>query len=162
MLHVFDFLVGGTHGCLGEVLNHDWGLTRRPEASDKWERKRPLPLYPIAPMEKQSIYSGAGYQIRDLLGFFPCCLAGRSRVPVRGEKKHLELGMPQQLGGWGVTRGRGPGMPGPPPAHRTPQEKSSHLSWLCFPYLQGGHKPWAAYVRSPAGAGRTLVPTKQI
>lgn len=26
MLHMFDFLVGGAHGGLGEVLSHDWGL----------------------------------------------------------------------------------------------------------------------------------------
>lgn len=57
--------------------------------------------------------------------------------------------------GAGITRGRGiPGMPGPPPARRIPQEKSFHLSWLCFPHLQGRPLPWAAYLPSPAGVGR--------
>lgn len=47
------------------VTTGDWPADQRRD--DRWERKRPLPPYPIAPMEKQSIYSGAGYQIRDLL-----------------------------------------------------------------------------------------------
>lgn len=47
-------------------------------------------------------YLGAGHQIRDLLGSFPCCWTGRIKASVRLEM-HLELGTPSSLVSQGVV-----------------------------------------------------------